>query len=111
MNERKCAHVTFQRFRSMLLCCPEIQEHNVHECARHLTSWLSLKMQPLNISTPTEQVTVVRGKSDGINASLCERRERIEELNGTRSLLRKVQVHFKRTLVCRYVIVKLEKSF
>ena len=34
----------------------------------------------------------MREKSDGINASLCERRERIEELNGTRSLLRKVQV-------------------
>lgn len=39
-------------------------------------------------------VTVVRRKSDGINASLCERRERIEELNGTRSLLRKVQFIF-----------------
>jgi hypothetical protein len=33
--------------------------------------------------TLIEQVTVVRGKSDGINASLCERHERIEELNGT----------------------------
>ncbi|KAG0593245.1 hypothetical protein M758_1G308100 [Ceratodon purpureus] len=39
-------------------------------------------------------VTVVREKSDGINASLCERRERIEELNGTRGLLRKVQFLF-----------------
>lgn len=38
------------------------------------------------------QVTVVRAKSDGVNASLCDRRERIEELNGTRSLLRKIQV-------------------
>ncbi len=39
------------------------------------------------------QVTMVRAKSDGINASLCERRERIEQLNGTRSLLRKIQVN------------------
>ena len=46
-----------------------------------------------NIHALTEQVTVVREKSDGINASLCERRERIEELNGTRGLLRKVQVN------------------
>jgi hypothetical protein len=37
--------------------------------------------------TLIEQVTVVRGKSDGINASLCERHERIEELNGTWSSL------------------------
>lgn len=65
-------------------------------------------MQSFNISTVPEQVTVVRGKSDGINASLCERRERIEELNGTRSLLRKVQVHFQP--VVSHMIVKLEKS-
>lgn len=57
----------------------------------------------------TEQVTVVRTKSDGINASLCERRERIEELNGTRSLLRKVQVNpcflneEERYTTCRFV--------
>eukprot|EP00249_Psilotum_nudum_P007543 c20645_g1_i1 orf=513-2891(-) len=41
-----------------------------------------------------DKVTVVRSKSDGVNASLFERRERIEELNGTRSLLRKVQFVF-----------------
>jgi hypothetical protein len=37
-------------------------------------------------------VTSVRSKSDGVNANLSARRERIESLNGTRSLLRKVQV-------------------
>ncbi|KAG0580912.1 hypothetical protein KC19_4G210000 [Ceratodon purpureus] len=47
-----------------------------------------------NMDQLLNTVTVVRGKSDGINASLCERRERIEELNGTRSLLRKVQFIF-----------------
>lgn len=45
-----------------------------------------------NMDQLLETVTAVRGKSDGINSSLFERRGRIEELNGTRSLLRKVQV-------------------
>lgn len=40
-------------------------------------------------------VTSVRSKSDGVNANLSARRERIESLNGTRSLLRKVQVQLK----------------
>ncbi|KAG6557704.1 hypothetical protein Mapa_000469 [Marchantia paleacea] len=56
-----------------------------------------------NMDQLLETVTAVRAKSDGINASLCERRERIEELNGTRSLLRKVQFIFdlpKRLRVC-----------
>ncbi|XP_024390058.1 vacuolar protein sorting-associated protein 51 homolog [Physcomitrium patens] len=47
-----------------------------------------------NMDQLLNTVTVIRGKSDGVNASLCERRERIEELNGTRSLLRKVQFIF-----------------
>lgn len=72
-----------------------------------------------NPSNLTEQVTAVRGKSDGINASLCERRERIEELNVTRSLLRKVQVSvfFLRSgerdrpvLLCRHKSSKPGKS-
>eukprot|EP01018_Ginkgo_biloba_P011119 Gb_16420 [translate_table: standard] len=37
------------------------------------------------------KITSVQSKSDGVNASLFERRERIEKLNRTRSLLRKVQ--------------------
>ncbi|KAL2622175.1 hypothetical protein R1flu_002380 [Riccia fluitans] len=47
-----------------------------------------------NMDQLLETVTAVRAKSDGINSSLCERRERIEELNGTRSLLRKIQFIF-----------------
>lgn len=41
-----------------------------------------------------KMVTIVRGESDGVNASLCKRRERIEELNRTRSLLRQIQFAF-----------------
>ncbi|CAM6014084.1 unnamed protein product [Sphagnum balticum] len=47
-----------------------------------------------NMEHLLDTVTMVRAKSDGINASLCERRERIEQLNGTRSLLRKIQFIF-----------------
>ncbi|KAI5067947.1 hypothetical protein GOP47_0016292 [Adiantum capillus-veneris] len=47
-----------------------------------------------NVEQLLEKVTAVRTKSDGVNASLFERRERIEELNGTRGLLRKVQFVF-----------------
>ncbi|KAH7279278.1 hypothetical protein KP509_37G013400 [Ceratopteris richardii] len=47
-----------------------------------------------NVERLLEKVTAVRTKSDGVNASLFERRERIEELNGTRGLLRKVQFVF-----------------
>ncbi|KAH7284565.1 hypothetical protein KP509_34G060300 [Ceratopteris richardii] len=47
-----------------------------------------------NVERLLEKITAVRAKSDGINASLFERRERIEELNGTRGLLRKVQFVF-----------------
>ncbi|EFJ29128.1 hypothetical protein SELMODRAFT_440937 [Selaginella moellendorffii] len=47
-----------------------------------------------NMQQLLEKVTAVRTKSDNINASLFERRGRIEELNGTRSLLRKVQFVF-----------------
>jgi len=47
-----------------------------------------------NMDQLLDTVTVVRAKSDGVNASLCDRRERIEELNGTRSLLRKIQFIF-----------------
>jgi hypothetical protein len=43
-------------------------------------------------------VTSVRSKSDGVNANLSARRERIESLNGTRSLLRKVQVQIEGAL-------------
>lgn len=39
-----------------------------------------------------EQVTAVREKSDGINASLSKRREQIEDLNNTRGFIRKIQV-------------------
>ncbi|CAM6105319.1 unnamed protein product [Calypogeia fissa] len=56
-----------------------------------------------NMDQLLETVTAVRGKSDGINVSLSARRERIEELNGTRSLLRKVQFIFdlpKRLRTC-----------
>ena len=51
-----------------------------------------VKMLRFKAHNVVGQVTVVRAKSDGVNASLCDRRERIEELNGTRSLLRKIQV-------------------
>ncbi|KAJ7541180.1 hypothetical protein O6H91_10G049200 [Diphasiastrum complanatum] len=47
-----------------------------------------------NMEQLLDKVTAVRTTSDGVNASLFERRERIEELNGTRSLLRKVQFVF-----------------
>lgn len=47
-----------------------------------------------NVEQLLEKVTAVRTKSDGVNSSLFERRERIEELNGTRGLLRKVQFVF-----------------
>ncbi|MCO5566355.1 hypothetical protein L7F22_020032 [Adiantum nelumboides] len=47
-----------------------------------------------NVEQLLEKVTAVRTKSDGVNASLFERRDRIEELNGTRGLLRKVQFVF-----------------
>ncbi|MCO5562521.1 hypothetical protein L7F22_016148 [Adiantum nelumboides] len=47
-----------------------------------------------NVEQLLEKVTAVRTKSDGVNASLFERRECIEELNGTRGLLRKVQFVF-----------------
>ncbi|KAH9323104.1 hypothetical protein KI387_017743, partial [Taxus chinensis] len=44
-----------------------------------------------NMEQLLEKITSVQSKSDGVNASLFERRERIEKLNRTRSLLRKVQ--------------------
>lgn len=44
-----------------------------------------------NMEQLLEKITSVQSKSDSVDASLCERRERIENLNRTRSLLRKVQ--------------------
>lgn len=44
-----------------------------------------------NMEQLLEKITSVQSKSDTVNASLCERRECIENLNRTRSLLRKVQ--------------------
>eukprot|EP00850_Spirogloea_muscicola_P008006 SM000042S15273 [mRNA] locus=s42:26873:32783:+ [translate_table: standard] len=47
-----------------------------------------------SMSLLLETVTAVRAKSDGVNMTLSRRREAIEQLNGTRSLLRKVQFIF-----------------
>eukprot|EP00850_Spirogloea_muscicola_P023876 SM000399S14702 [mRNA] locus=s399:17632:22948:- [translate_table: standard] len=47
-----------------------------------------------SMSLLLETVTAVRAKSDGVNMTLSRRREAIEQLNGTRSLLRKVQYIF-----------------
>nr|ATG70778.1 VPS51 unhinged vacuolar protein sorting 51 [Cupressus gigantea] len=44
-----------------------------------------------NMEQLLEKITSVQSKSDGINASLFERRECIEKLNRTRSLLHKLQ--------------------
>jgi hypothetical protein len=81
-NKKTCAQFGFPRF------------FNSGTYVLHVMEKLETRKQTCHwYSVVVGQVTMVRAKSDGINASLCERRERIEQLNGTRSLLRKIQVN------------------